>query len=141
MRYPTRCYPIPPLTSLLCLCRNAQSHYETLGAVSMGQLLDHLRPRVTDYTAPLVAGLRTPSLTLAIHVEEVLVTVGASLADCAAETDAGFYAWVSVITTRTVLANHAAYRRMWKPRVAPVRECPADDASLPRTAVGRGRAA
>lgn len=106
MHAPTRCYPIGDLTPLLCAARNAQSSIPEIGAVAMRQLIEHLRPRVRRFAAPLVAGLRKPSLSLDLHVEYALVSVGASLAVCTADTDSAFYAWVSAITTASVLEQH-----------------------------------
>ncbi len=112
MQARTRCYPTGGLTPLICLTRNAQSTQPEIGAVAMGQLLEHLRPRIRDYVTPLVAGLPRPTLTLEAHIEHALVTVGASLASCAATTDLAFYAWVSSTATKAVLAQHAAYRTL-----------------------------
>jgi len=123
---------------MLCLCRNALSPVAEIGAVAMAQLLEHLRPRVRDYAAPLCAGLRQPSLGLEVHVDHVLAELGASLATCDATTDAAFYAWVSITTTKAVLGNHAAYRRLWRPRM--VTAGTTADEQAP-TALGRGRAA
>lgn len=141
MLYLTRCYPIPPLTPLLCLCRNAQSPVAEIGAVAMTQLLEQLRPRVRDYAAPLCAGLRQPSLSFDVHVEHVLAELGASLVACDATTDGAFYAWVSITTTKAVLANHSAYRRLCTPRRVPSRAGEDGDTPTSRRDLGRGRAA
>ena len=138
MPYLTRCYPIPPLTPLICFSRNALSPVAEIGAVAMAQLLEHLRPRVRDYAAPLCAGLRQPSLSLEMHVEHVLAELGASLAACDATTDAAFYAWVSITTTKAVLGNHAAYRRLRRPRIVTADTTTGEQKP---TALGRGRAA
>ena len=102
----TRCYPIGDLTPLLCAARNAKSPVPEVGAVAMRQLIEHLRPRVQRYVAPLVAGLRRPSVSIDMYVVYALVAVGASLHECTAVTDITFYAWVSTITTASVLEEH-----------------------------------
>lgn len=112
MQARTRCYPVGGLTPVLCLARNAQSTQAEIGAVGMAQLLEHLRPRVSRYAAPLVAGLPRPTLTLDAYVEHALVTVGAALDACTATTDSAFYAWVSITTTCAVLEHHAAVRSL-----------------------------
>ena len=99
MHAPTRCYPAGDLTPLLCTVRNAQSPIPEIGSIAIRQLIEQLRPHVQRYVARLVAGLRRPSLSVDLHVEHALVSVGASLAVCTADTDSAFYAWVSAITT------------------------------------------
>lgn len=137
---PTRCYPIGDLTPLLCAARNAQSRVPELGVVAMHQLLEHLRPRVRRYAAPLVAGLRGPSVCLDVHVEHALVSVGASLAQCTAVTDCAFYGWVSSITSASVLEQHTyhASRQLQRRRSALMSRRPDD---RPDTARNRGNAA
>lgn len=103
---PTRCYPIGDLTPLLCAARNAQSPVAEIGPIAIRQLIEHLRPRVRRYAEPRVAGLRRPSLSVDLHVEHAQPSVGASLAECTADTDSAFYAWVSAITTASVLEQH-----------------------------------
>ena len=138
----TRCYPVGGLTPLLCLVRNAKSPVPELGAVAMAQLLTILRPRVRGYAAPLIAGLKQPSLTLTLHVEHVLVELAASLDSCQATTDGAFYLWVSKTTTSAVLENHAAYRALWTPQLhAAQTHDDDDDAPSTRHQLGRGRAA
>lgn len=133
----TRCYPVGGLTPLLCLACNAQSPVADIGAVAMTQLLELLRPRVRTYATPLVAGLPRPSLRLDAQVEHALVTVGASLAACTATSDSAFYAWVSVTTTKAVLAQHAAYRALLVGR----RHRRAHAAAVSSATAARGRAA
>ncbi len=143
MQARTRCYPVGGLTPVLCLARNAQSSQVALGAISMAQLLDHLRPRVRHYATPLVAGMPRPTLKLDAYVEHALVTVGASLASCTATTDSAFYAWVSAATTTAVLAHHATVRRLLATRRNCTHRSTTATTSPVRTArsLGSGRAA
>lgn len=138
----TRCFPVGGLTLIRCLIRNAQSPVPELGAVATAQLLTLLRPCVRGYAAPLVAGLKQPSLTLGLHVEHALVERAASLHTCRATTDGAFYLWVSKTTTSSVLENHAAYRALWTPQLhAAQAHDDDDDVSSTRNPLGRGRAA
>ena len=95
-----------------------------INTVAVRQLIEHLRPRVRRYAAPLVAGLRGPSVSLDLHVEYALVAVGTSLANCTAVSDSAFYAWVSSSTTSSVLEQHmydAAYQLHRRRRAMRVR--------------------
>ena len=103
---PTRCYPIGDLTPLVCAARNAQLPVAEIGPIAIRQLIEQLRPRVRRCAEPLVAGRRRPSLSVDLHEEHALVSLGASLAVCTADTDSAFYAWVSASTTASVLEQH-----------------------------------
>lgn len=140
MHAPTRCYPAGDLTPLLCTVRNAQSPIPEIGPIAIRQLIEQLRPHVQHYVARLVAGLRRPSLSVDLHVEHALVSVGASLAVCTADTDSAFYAWVSAITTASVLEQHmydAAHQLQRRRRALRSRRLDKG----PDTDTGRGHAA
>lgn len=106
----TRCYPIPPLTPLLATVRNAMSPVPELGAPAAAQLMERMRPRVARYVAPLVLGLRTPSVDAALCTEHALVTTLAQLDRCTACTDDAFWAWCCVRATAATLELHRDLR-------------------------------
>ena len=104
---PTRAYPIPPLTPLIAMNRNAVSSVAELGVPAMTRFMELWRPRLLRYAAPLHRGLPRPVLSLDEYAEYALVSLAAELETCTAATDDALYAWVSSRTTDAVLELHA----------------------------------
>lgn len=105
---PTRIYPIPPVTPLLALQRNALSEVEGLGVPAMTQFMECMRRRIIRYVDPLFRGLRRPVLSREEYLEHALIAIVAQLELCTAETDDALYAWVSARTCAAVLELHSS---------------------------------
>lgn len=117
---PTRIYPIPPITPLLALLRNARSEVEEFGLPAMTQFLQCMRRRIVRYVDPLYCGLRCPVLSRDEYLEYALITIAAQLELCTAETDDALFAWISARTHAAMLELHAflhagAHRRRQVP--------------------------